>query len=96
MDRANRLPVIAVAVARVVVARIEMQYSGEVSDVAVRVRDGRPIDAAPTGTERSPPAEPGAGEEDAVGSVSTPSANNVPVYAEHRRPCPVAFVVEIG
>ena len=60
LDRTNRLPVVAVVVVRVVVARIEVEVP---SVVVVRVRDGRPVVAVRTGiVERSPVAVAAAGD----------------------------------
>ena len=63
LDRTNRLPVVAVAAARAVVARNEEEVPRAI--VVARARNGRPVVAERTGiVERSPVAVAGAGEED--------------------------------
>ena len=94
LDRANREPERAGVVVRVVAARIEAEVPRA---AVVRVRDGRPDVAVRTGkVKRSPEAGAGAGEEDAVGGISTPAANNITVRAILRRPSPVALAIEIA
>ena len=95
LDGANRLPVVAVVVARTVLARIEADVPC-FGVVVVRVRNGRPVGTSRTGmAERRPEAVAGTGKEDAGGSIITSTADNIPIRAVHCRPGPIALVAEV-
>ena len=73
-------------------ARIEAEVPRVVA--AIRARNGRPVAAVRTGNgERSPVAEAGAREEDAVRGVVAPATHDITFYTVLRRPRPVAFIL---
>ena len=95
LDGTNRLPEVAVVVARGVAARIEAEVP-RLGVVVVRVRNGRPVGASRTDmAERRPVAEAGTGKKDAAGSIIASTADNIPIHAVHCRPGPVALVAEV-
>ena len=92
LDRANSTPTVAFIGVHDVDARIEAEVPRVVA--AVRARNGRPVAAVRTGNvERSPVAEAGAGEEDAVRGVVAPTMHDITFYTVLRRPRPVAFIL---
>ena len=96
LERTNRLPVVAVAEVgpHVVATRIEVE-GPRVAFVA-RVRNRRPTVAVRTGfVERSPAAEAGTREKDALRRIVTLSANNIAIDTIHCCPNPIALAVKV-
>ena len=79
------------------VANADMKAEVKVPRVAaVRVRNGRPVVAAPIRiAERSPGTVAGTGEEDARGGIRSFTFYDIADHAILRRPSPVAIVDEV-